>query len=201
MSNPEQEQVWLKQALAGDTSAFGKLVDAYQTPVYNLAYRLLGNAGEAEEAAQETFLKAYTHLRTYDQTRKFSTWLLSIASHHCIDRLRRRRFTWLSMDDNPMLAWLTTDHGRPEESALRTEAGDEVRDLLDRLDPPYRLPLILRYWHDLSYEEIAATMGITEAAVKSRLHRARHQMADAMAQRETVRLARAPSQPGIMQVL
>ncbi len=200
MSNPQQEQAWLKQALAGDQSAFGKLAEVYQAPVYNLAYRMLGNAGEAEEAAQETFLKAYTHLRTYDQTRKFSTWLLSIASHHCIDRLRRRRFTWLSMDDNPMLGWLTAEQGKPEESVLRVEAGDEVRDLLSQLEPPYRLPLILRYWHDLSYEEIAETLGITEAAVKSRLHRARHQMADAMAQRDTMRLARSPSVPGIMQV-
>jgi RNA polymerase sigma-70 factor (ECF subfamily) len=201
VSNPEQEQAWLKQALAGDQSAFGKLAEAYQVPVYNLAYRMLGNAGEAEEAAQETFLKAYTHLRTYDRARKFSTWLLSIASHHCIDRLRRRRFTWLSIDDNPMLSWLTADQGKPEESAMRAEVGDEVRDLLSHLEPPYRLPLILRYWHDLSYEEIAETLGITEAAVKSRLHRARHQMADAMAQRDAVRVAQSPSLPGIMQVL
>lgn len=201
MSNPEHEQAWLQQALAGNQSAFGKLAEAYQVPVYNLAYRMLGNASEAEEAAQETFLKAYTHLRTYDHERKFSTWLLSIASHHCIDRLRRRRFTWLSIDDNPMLSWLTADQGKPEESALRAEVGNEVRDLLSRLEPPYRLPLILRYWHDLSYEEIAETMGITEAAVKSRLHRARHQMADAMAQRDAVRATQSPSLPGIMQVL
>lgn len=201
MSNPQQEQVWLKQAAAGDQAAFGKLVGVYQAPVYNLAYRMLGNAGEAEEAAQETFLKAYTHLRTYDDSRKFSTWLLSIASHHCIDRLRRRRFTWLSIDDNPMLGWLTADQGKPEESALRSEAGDEVRDLLGQLEPAYRLPLILRYWHDLSYDEIADTMGITEAAVKSRLHRARHQMADAIAKRDAVPMARTPSMPGIMQML
>ena len=86
-------------ARAGDQSAFGRLVIAYQTPVYNLAYRMLGNAAEAEEAAQETFLRAYTHLRSYDPQRPFRSWLLSIASHYCIDRLRRRRITWLPLED------------------------------------------------------------------------------------------------------
>ena len=73
MSNPEQEQAWLQQALAGNQQAFGRLVEAYQMPVYNLAYRMLGNQGEAEEAAQDAFLKAYTRLQTYDRSHKFST--------------------------------------------------------------------------------------------------------------------------------
>jgi len=88
----EEEKVWIQRALAGDQDAFACLVEAYQTAVYNLAYRMLGNAVEAEDAAQEAFLKAYTRLKTYDSGRKFSSWLLAIASHHCIDRLRQRRF-------------------------------------------------------------------------------------------------------------
>ena len=99
----EEEKIWIRQAVAGDHKAFTRLVEAYQIPVYNLAYRMLGEAREAEDAAQETFLRAYTRLTTYQIDKKFSSWLLAIASHHCIDRLRRRRFTWLSLDELPFL--------------------------------------------------------------------------------------------------
>lgn len=187
--NVSEEQIWIEQALAGDRAAFGRLVEAYQSPVYNLAYRMLGNALEAEDAAQEAFLRAYTKLHTYRPERKFATWLLSITSHHCIDRLRRRRFTWLSIEEPLPQDWLQSERGLPEEAALRSEAKKEVRGLLERLEPAYRAPIVLRYWHDLSYEEIAETMGITVAAVKSRLHRARLKLAEQAAeQRKTRRI-------------
>lgn len=172
------ESAWLEAALRGDRNAFGKLVQAYQVPVYNLAYRLLGNASDAEDAAQETFLKAFSRLHTYQPDMKFSNWLLSIASHHCIDRLRRRRFVWLSVEDDPSVEWLTSDSEQPDAAALRAEQARELQALINRLEPEYRTPVVLRYWYDLSYKEIAEIMGITEAALKSRLHRARLQLAE-----------------------
>ncbi|MCS6844240.1 MAG: sigma-70 family RNA polymerase sigma factor [Caldilineales bacterium] len=172
------ESAWLEAALRGDRNAFGKLVQAYQVPVYNLAYRLLGNAADAEDAAQETFLKAFSRLHTYQPDMKFSNWLLSIASHHCIDRLRRRRFVWLSVEDDPSVEWLTGDGEQPDAAALRAEQARELQALINRLEPEYRTPVVLRYWYDLSYKEIAEIMGITEAALKSRLHRARLQLAE-----------------------
>ena len=87
----DQEKIWLEQAREGDQVAFGKLIEAYQGPVFNLSYRMLNNAGEAEEAAQEAFIRAYTRLDSYDPKRKFSTWMLSITSNYCIDLLRKRR--------------------------------------------------------------------------------------------------------------
>jgi len=182
-----EEQTWIAQALAGDRGAFGRLVEAYQVPVYNLAHRMLGNALEAEDAAQEAFLRAYAKLHTYRPERKFSTWVLSITSHYCIDRLRRRRFTWLSLEEPLPPGSLQSDHGLPEEAALRSEAREEVCCLLDGLEPAYRAPIVLRYWHDLSYEEIAATLGITLAAVKTRLHRARLKLAQQAAERQKAR--------------
>ncbi len=175
----DQELAWVRRAQQGDRAAFSRLVEAYQTPVYNLAYRMLGNAAEAEEAAQETFLRAYTRLHTYRPEYKFSTWILSIASHYCVDRLRRRRYVWLSTDEEPVRQKLHAqlDGQSPEEAALEAEARAEVQLMLDRLDPMYRTPVILRYWYDLSYKEIAEVMGISEAAVKTRLHRARLQLA------------------------
>ena len=100
----DQEQIWLDQARAGDKAAFGYLVEAYLRPVYNLTYRMLGDPSEAEDAAQETFLRAYSRLDQYNPNHKFSTWIFSIANHHCIDRLRKRRATFVSIDDNPVLA-------------------------------------------------------------------------------------------------
>ena len=87
----EDEKRWLQEARAGDEEAFSRIVEAYQRPVFNLCYRMLGERTLAEDAAQETFLRAFLGLKRYDPKRPFITWLLSIASHHCIDRLRRRR--------------------------------------------------------------------------------------------------------------
>ena len=172
----EEETAWIQRALAGDQEAFACLVEAYQTAVYNLAYRMLGNAVEAEDAAQETFLRAYTRLDTYDSDRKFSSWLLAIASNYCIDRVRQRRFRWLSLDELPSWRWLASS-SQPEEAVIRCEERDEVRQLLDQLPPHYRATVILRYWYDLSYQEIAEAMETTESAVKSTLYRARRMLA------------------------
>src|SRR2546423_1352450 len=88
--------------MRGDRAAYSRLVEVYQVPVFNLAYRMLGDAHEAEDAAQETFLRAYTHLNSYQPDRKFSSWLLSITSHYCIDRLRRQRVNWMSLEEEPV---------------------------------------------------------------------------------------------------
>jgi RNA polymerase sigma-70 factor (ECF subfamily) len=177
LSLEAQELRWLDQARRGDQAAFSRLVEAYQRPVYNLAYRMLGNAAEAEEAAQETFVRMYTKLHTFQSDRKLASWVLSIVSHYCIDRLRRRRITWLSLDDDSIVSALAGHQLNPEELAIRREACDEVQDCIAELEPGYRAPLILRYWQGLSYEEIAEVMGISVSAVKSRLHRARLQIA------------------------
>lgn len=181
-------------ALAGDRLAFNHLVDAYQRPVYNLTYRMLGSAQEAEDAAQETFLRAFSRLTQYDPAHKFSTWLFSIANHYCIDRLRKRRATFISIDDNPVLQNLEDDGPQPENSLMVSEQSREVQALMLQLDPDYRTPLVLRYWEGLSYEEIAQSMDLTVPAIKSRLFRARQRMADLLAARE---MAAAPPSSGL----
>lgn len=177
INNEQEEAQWLAASRRGDRNAFSKLVQAYQLPVYNLTYRMLGNAQEAEDAAQETFLRAYKRLNTYEPDKKFSNWVLSIASHYCIDLLRRRRFVWLSVEEDPSVQGLSSDDERPEDAALRHERAEQIRSLLDHLEPEYRVPLVLRYWQDLSYKEIADVLSLSEPAVKTRLHRARLQMA------------------------
>ncbi|MFW6098263.1 MAG: sigma-70 family RNA polymerase sigma factor [Chloroflexota bacterium] len=182
----DEEQVWLEQARQGDKSAFGQLIEAYQGPVYNLAYRMLGNRGEAEEAAQEAFIRAYTRLDTYDPSRKFSTWMLSITSNYCIDLLRKRRALLLSLDQPlpPHPALMSDREENPEAQASDAEREQMVQALLEHLPEDYRQAVVLRYWYDLSYEEIADVMDTTVSAIKSRLFRARRQLAEVALEEE-----------------
>ena len=168
--------------LADDQDAFTVLVERYKDAVQNLAYRMLSNAAEAEDVTQETFVRAYTQLATYKPAHKFSTWLLSIASHLAIDQLRRRRFLALPLEDVPFLDWIGDVGTGPEQSAIEGEQQDEVQTYLQRLPGKYRAVIVLRYWYDFSYEEIARTLNLTPALVKARLHRARELLARYMKQ-------------------
>lgn len=170
----------VQRTLTGDQQAFTQLVERYKDPVYNLAYRMLGNQTEAEDVAQEAFVKAYTQLHTYRDSHKFSTWLLSITSHLAIDLLRRRRFVAMPLEDSPVVEWMPDVGAGPEESALIEERHDEMQHLLRKLPEKYRSVVVLRYYQDMSYEEIAATLHLTPALVKARLHRARELLGRAL---------------------
>lgn len=182
MSEPDPKLLeWILAAREGDQDAFAEIVYSFQDAVYNLCYRMLGERSEAEDATQEAFLRAYLHMKRYDTDRPFKTWLLSIASNHCIDRLRKRRMTWLSLDEplpsGSALA-LSSEEPGPEEAALHNERREYIQLMLNELDPDYRAAVVLRYWYDYSYVEIAETMGTTESAIKSRLFRARQKLAE-----------------------
>jgi RNA polymerase sigma-70 factor (ECF subfamily) len=168
---------WLKRAQKGDDMAFSHLVEAYQKPVYNLCYRMLGNSEDAEDAAQETFIRAYKAINRYDISRKFSTWLLSIASNYCIDQHRRRKLTAFSYDalESPIFP----DKGPGMEAILMQDEHEEhISVLLESLKPKDKAAIVLRYWYEYSYEEIAESLSLTISAVKSRLHRARKELAE-----------------------
>lgn len=174
MSNLEVE--WLQGALRGDDAAFANIVETYQRPVYNLCYRMLGDAVDAEDAAQETFWRAYQNLKRYDPQRSFPTWLLSIAAHYCIDQQRKRRIPLLSVDllpeeDAPDPA------PNPERVVGELEETSQIRRLLTSLGPQDRAAVIMRYWYEFSEDEIARALNLSVSAIKSRLHRARKEMA------------------------
>jgi RNA polymerase sigma-70 factor (ECF subfamily) len=183
------EPQWVTQAQQGDPEAFAKLVDAFQRPVFNLCYRMLGDAYEAEDAAQETFLRAFDNLRRYDSQRSFSTWLLSIAAHYCIDQIRKRHMTLISLDDSPYLDPPDLAPG-PETALGRREEQESVKRLLATLNPQDRAAVVLFYWYELSYEEIAESLKLTVSAVKSRLHRARLAMVNQWTAQEAQKLAK-----------
>jgi RNA polymerase sigma-70 factor (ECF subfamily) len=136
---------------------------------------MLGNAADAEDAAQETFMRAYAGLSGYQAERKFGTWLLSITSHWCIDRLRRKKVLSLEfLQDVSLLGGLTEG---PETIAVTREREREVQRWLASIPEAYRLIVVLRYWHDLSYNEIAEVTHLPLSTVRMRLFRARRLLA------------------------
>jgi RNA polymerase sigma-70 factor (ECF subfamily) len=171
------ESEWLISAQKGDSQAFTFLMEAYEKPVYNLCYRMLGNAQDAEDAAQETFLRAYLSLRRYDSNRSFSTWLLSIAAHYCIDQIRKRRIQIVSMEELPIPDLPEPSPG-VEVNLGRKEEQTKIRAVLAELDPLDRAAIVMFYWYDFSYEEICQALSMSMSALKSRMHRARRAMAE-----------------------
>lgn len=181
------DQELVRRTLKGDHQAFSELVERHQGIAYNVCYRMLGERFEAEDAVQEAFLRAYRHLRGYDPERPFKTWLLSIASNHCIDRLRRRRFTKLSIEELlPSHPALASREIGPEEAAVSNERSDTFQEMLEQLSPKYRSVVVLYYWYDMSCKEIADVLETQEGTVKSRLFRARQHLASQMQTRGTV---------------
>ena len=166
------EQDILHRALAGDDEAYAQVVEVYQTPVYNLCYRMLGESGEAEDAAQETFWRAYQALNRYDRQRPFGTWLLSIAAHFCIDQQRKRRLPTYELDEVTEETF-PDPTPNPEKAVGQLEQDRLLHQLLASLNTQDRAVLVLRYWNDFSEEEIGQALSLTVSAVKSRLHRAR----------------------------
>jgi len=172
----DREARWLIQAQKGDPQAFTHIVEEYQRPVYNLCHRMLGNAQDAEDAAQESFLKAYKAMNRYDPNRSFSSWLLAITAHHCIDQIRKRRFKMVSIEELPVPDLPDVSPGL-ETRLDNKEERLRIRVLLDVLDPTDRAAVVLYYWYDYSYKEISQALSLSVSAVKSRLHRARRAMA------------------------
>jgi RNA polymerase sigma-70 factor (ECF subfamily) len=137
---------------------------------------MLGDPLEAEDAAQETFIRAYKGIKSYDNQRSFSTWLLSIAAHHCIDKMRRKQIKASSMEDlqNSEIPDLAPD---PEATLSNKEFERQIRKVLNVLNETDRAAIVMYYWYDFSLEEISKSLNLTPTAVKSRLHRARVEMA------------------------
>lgn len=172
---------WVNAAMQGNQDAFAEILYTFQDDVFNLCYRMLGERGEAEDATQEAFLRAYMNLERYDQNRSFKTWVMTIGSNHCIDRIRKRRMIETSIDEpTPANLALSSDEPQPEYAAVLNEQSQEIQALLEELPEDYRLAVVLRYWYEYSYAEIADVMETTESAIKSRLFRARKMLADSV---------------------
>jgi RNA polymerase sigma-70 factor (ECF subfamily) len=183
---PATDVELVRGALDGAESAFRELVLRYQRPVFGLIVRMVRDPARAEELAQDTFVKAFRALHTYDVQRKFSAWLLTIAHHVAIDELRKGALATESLDQTTEDGERTRDFAdvraaTPAALAERAELASVLRSAISRLRPDYREVVTLRYEQDLDYEEIATITGQPMGTVKSSLHRARKELAEHLA--------------------
>lgn len=172
------------QALAGAQPAFEQIVRRYQRPVINFIARVTGDRAGAEDLAQDTFVKAFRALPTFDTTRRFSGWLLRIAHNTAVDALRRSHGHTVPIGPDG-----ERDGVRAEPAASAAPDPVEQHDLgraldaaLRRVRPQYRAAIVLRYHESLSYEEIAAVMQVPPATARTYVHRARKELAGLLAE-------------------
>ena len=167
----DEEKGYIERVLAGDESAYEPLVTENQTKVYRLALRILKNEADAEDAAQEAFLKAYTSLADFRGDSRFSVWLYRLTNNICIDMLRKNKRAEIAIPD---------ERYSPERLAERAADRDAVRTALAALPDDCREILALRESAGLSYDEIAAALSLEVGTVKSRLNRARKKLCIAL---------------------
>ncbi|MDM5318333.1 RNA polymerase sigma factor SigW [Fictibacillus sp. b24] len=167
------------QVKKGDQEAFEGIVDLFKDKIYRHCFRMVGNGHEAEDLAQETFLRAYRNISKYNNEYKFSTWIFRIATNLCIDRLRKKKPDYYldaevpGTDGANMYSQLSTEEPLPEEVVTENEQWNELQAEIMKLPEKYRTAILLKYVEDLSLEEISQIMDIPVPTVKTRIHRGR----------------------------
>lgn len=179
----EEDQQWVYLALNGNTQAYAQLIAKYKNKVYAIVYRMVHQTQDAQDITQEFFIKAYQYLYSYDSSRKFSSWLYRIAINHCLKVKERNKHKqadpYAHQEDvslpNPV---------HPETIYLKKESANELRHLIDQLPEMYKMILLLRYIHDLSYQEMSDLLDIRLNTVQVRLHRAKQKLRELYQQTE-----------------
>ncbi len=170
----------VKRALElNDQQAYSKLMQQYRDTIFFMLLRMTGNHEDAEDLTIETFGKAFTNIRQYNGAYAFSTWLFRIASNNCIDFMRKKKKNVLNQEVNEenedqddkfnfVVDWIN-----PEEKFIKSQKAEVVRQVVETLKPRYRKLILLRYFDERSYEEIAEELGLPLGTVKAQLFRAR----------------------------
>ena len=180
----ENEVAFVDRLQVGSDEAFETLIHLYQAPIYNVAYRILGDASEASDAVQETFMKIFKGIKTFRGESGLKTWIYRIAISESLNRQRWwkrwRHHAPVSIDDTfpngARLVEITDSRPTPESACAQMEMEREVQRALSGLSFEHRVAVVLRDIEGLSYEEIAETLGLSLGTVKSRLWRARSEM-------------------------
>jgi RNA polymerase sigma-70 factor (ECF subfamily) len=168
------------RARAGDSQAWGDLYREYAPAIFRFCRRAMPTREDAEDATMEIFMKLREKLSQYDQTRSFTAWLYKMSANHCWDMLRRRKVRQgKETEDVDELPLATTDPSQLEK-LIEERSGEEVRKALDKLGARARMALVMRYYSDMSYDEIADALGVRRAFVGVVLLRARHELRNAL---------------------
>jgi len=164
--NKKQETETIQSVLNGDREKFALFVDKYQGPVYNLVYRLTGSVHDAEDLAQETFIKAYRSLSRFKTNKKFFPWLYTIAINLTRNHLKKKKLLLVENFDH-----LQTDKRNPEQDVSKLQEAEALAHHIQKLPVPLREAIILRYYHYLRFEEISQILCISLSAAKMRVYR------------------------------
>ena len=178
-NSPEAIETLIQRCLQGDQTAWDAIVRMYWRKVFNVAYKFVGNHAEAEDLAQEIFLKIFKSLDTFDRRANFQTWLVSVSRNLCIDHYRSVRKERQTIDravDASELAPASSDPG-PMAALEQRDRLTLLRDALAALPDALRTAVLMRDIHELSYQEIAETLQLPEGTVKSRINRGRAELA------------------------
>lgn len=180
LSSRAKEDLFLVQkALEGNTKSYDKLMNRYKRNVYYIALKFLNNQNDAEDATQECFMKAFASLDKYEAKFAFSTWLYKIASNTCVDIIRKKKMELLSLthsngeDDNSEIQINDTKFYTPDDGLERKERKEIINKIVSSLPEKYRILIELRYYEELSYEEIAVSTNLPLGTVKAQLNRAK----------------------------
>ncbi|MEH7546090.1 RNA polymerase sigma factor SigW [Bacillus sp. AFS076308] len=169
----------IKQVIKGDQNAFGEIVEIYKNSVFQLCYRMLGNRHEAEDIAQEAFIRAYVNIQSFKQDKKFSTWLFRIATNLCIDRIRKKKPDYYldaevaGTEGLTMYSQISSDSPLPEAEVESLELQETVQKEILKLPEKYRSAIVLKYMEDMSLNEISEILNLPLGTVKTRIHRGR----------------------------
>jgi RNA polymerase sigma factor (sigma-70 family) len=169
----------VQSAIDGNEKAYSTLLSRYRNSVFHAMYKMVNNRDDADDLTIEAFGKAFRKLPTYAPNYAFSTWLFKIAINNCIDHIRKKRLLTLSMDDTIMDSDREYSHNirdyqpDPEQMMMHEQKLNHVRYLVDKMNVKYRTMIELRYYEELSYEEIAQELGLPLGTVKAQLFRAK----------------------------
>jgi RNA polymerase sigma-70 factor (ECF subfamily) len=167
-------------AARGDRDAFQALVERHRGLVYRVAYQYAGNYQDAEDIAQDVFLKVYRSLDRFRQDAQFTSWLYRIAMNACVDRSRRRNPADPNDQSDDLLLSTASSDPNPESRTWAGEIGEAVQAAVDRLPPRQRVIFIMRHFEELKLSEIASALGLAEGTVKRQLHAAVHRLRTAL---------------------
>ena len=170
----------IARARAGDTAAWGDLYREYAPAIFRFCRRAMPTREDAEDATMEIFMKLRDKLSQYDQSRSFTAWLYKVAANHCWDMLRRRKVRQGKETEDVDEMPLEAPEPNQLEKLIEERTSEEVRKALDKLGVRARMALVMRYYSDMSYDEIADALGVRRAFVGVVLLRARHQLRQAL---------------------
>ena len=172
----EQDNIYIKRVLDGDRDAFAFLVDKYKSMVFTLALRITNDRTEAEEVAQDTFIKAFQSLKSFQGKAKFSSWLYRIVYNTGISHIRKQDRGRVSLDETNVPDALYTDSKKNYESLTEAERKKYLKAALNVLEEDERMFVVLYYYEEKELDEIAGIAGITKTNTKVKLYRARQKM-------------------------